>query len=198
MKTTRCKLTFPLAGALSVIVLGCEGASPGEDEAMSPVAEETRDLEEALEDPAPDQLESLEQSVEKTTQKLARLEEQMARTKTGISDEVLEERDELKAAMREQQTRVREKIQEAARAAQRYNELNDRATRLLERTAPPEIEAEVAVTIAKFPAKIDLEASAEDRVIELERNEISGTGEDGPSVEAQRGSPNEGDGEDER
>lgn len=167
------KIRFTLApAAVALAVMACQGSDEPErdDYDDSPIAEATEDLREAAEDRDEGDAEELRASFEDTKKKLAKLRERMARADQGVTEEVMEERRELKEAMRTQMEDVREQIAEAEAAARAYNQLNDEAAKLLEETAPPNVEAQVEVRLRELPSKIDVSAKKQVERIEYETN----------------------------
>ena len=145
------------------------------------MAEEAEDLEEAMKADNEARLEDLRASVDDSKSKLARLQEKMARAKSGATEEVLEEREDLREAMRAQMNAVQRQIRQSVKAAREYNEMNDQATKLLQESAPPNVRAKVEVDVETMPPKIDVGANEHEATIRYETNPV---GRDRDSKEA--------------
>lgn len=175
------RITF---GAASFVVaaIGCvdsTGGSSGEVEG-SRIAEETADLKEAVENRDGRDVDELKTSVEETKEKLASLREQLARAHEGLSDEIMKERRELQAAMRQQMEQVKRKLAEAENAARRYNRLNDEAIELLAETAPPNVKAEVEVRLRELPSRVNIDSTTRVEEIEYETNQLQPKADETP------------------
>jgi hypothetical protein len=68
---------------------------------------------------------------------VAQLEAKLALAERGVTDEVVEERQELKEAVRQQENEVRREVTEAQRAAQVHSTDSERARSELEATKAP-------------------------------------------------------------
>jgi len=95
---------------------------------------------------------SLEQQLTDAKAEVARLEEQLAMARQGVTTDVLKERNDLNNALHDQQKRVVKEVNEAESVARVHNEDTERARKELERTQPAQrVEARVKTETTVVP-----------------------------------------------
>lgn len=113
-------------GLLLAAGLGLMGCDKSND-----VKEEIQELEQAQQQ-APQEAQELQQELEQKKQEIANLEEKLALAKQGVTDEVREEKKDVKEAMKEQAEDVRDEIQEAQGLAQEHRAESEQAAQKLQ------------------------------------------------------------------
>jgi uncharacterized protein YoxC len=122
-----CALT-----ATSILTFACEDS----------VQDEMQDLREAREGTQAE-VDELRQELQASKERVKQLEKDLAMAERGVTQDVLEERQELGEALKEERQEVRGELNEAQQEAQEHNKKIDASKGALEQTTPPEVEAQV-------------------------------------------------------
>jgi hypothetical protein len=150
--------------AAGVSLSGCDRESK--------IADEVGDLREAQQN-SPKVAADLEQELARAKAEVVRLEEQLALARQGVTNDVIEERKELKNALNEQQKEVKEEITEAQKAAQQHNTESEVAQQELQRTQAKEVvKAQVRTETQVTPIGKEVEIHREQTSIPIETNRV--------------------------
>jgi hypothetical protein len=148
---------------LTVLAVGGVACNPGSD-----VNREAQDLKEA-EQESPQVAQELRNELEKSKAQVAKLEEKLALAEQGVTDRVLEERKDLKEAVKAEEQEVNTEVKEAQGAAQRLNQDSERARTQLERTQNAQrVQAEVTTQRKAVPAGSEVEVVKEQKQVPVE------------------------------
>jgi hypothetical protein len=151
--------------AASLSVLGCnKGAN---------VEKEVEDLREAQQN-SPNVEKQLQDQLANAKSEVVRLEEKAALAKQGVTDEVVEERQELKEALKKQENEVREEVKEAQGAAAAHNQDSQKAVQHLEKSQPTQrVEARVKTETTSVPTGSKVEVTREQQQIPIENSKLT-------------------------
>jgi hypothetical protein len=155
-----------IVGALvaSLTVLGC---NKGEN-----VEKEVEDLREAQQN-SPNVEKQLQEQLTNAKSEVVRLEEKAALARQGVTDEVVEERQELKEALKKQEQEVREEVKEAQGAAADHNTDSQKALQHLEKSQPTEqVQARVKTETTTTPTGSKVEVTREQQQIPIENSKM--------------------------
>jgi hypothetical protein len=129
------------------------------------VEQETRELREA-QNQSPEVMKQLQADLDHAKAEVIRLEKKLALARQGITDDVLEEREDVEHALREQGRKVQGEVNEAKREAELNNRDVANATERLRQTQPPaRVEAQVR-------SSSNVDPSPPPQVGTLERQEV--------------------------
>lgn len=135
------------------------------------VNEEVKELERAKQE-SPEVAQDLRQQLEEKKAEVVQLEEKLALAERGVTDRVMEERNELKAAVKEQEKDLQREVKEAQGAARVHNTSAERARQELEATkSPGHVEAEVKTERTMIPSDTHVEVQKERREVPIETTE---------------------------
>lgn len=126
-------------------------------------------------------VQDLEQRLEEAKAEVIRLEEKLALARQGVTDEVIEKRQDLQEALKSQEAQVRNEVSEAQKEAKEYNSQSAAARKQLEETQPGQAQAKIRTESIITPTPVDVEMQSERESIELERVNVSGRDEPQPS-----------------
>lgn len=160
-------LTLMLGVVLALGTTACDRDEGGAGDVES----ELQDLQEAREQ-APQVTQDLQQQLQEAKAEVVRLEEELALAQQGITDEVLEEREDLAEALAAQQQDVRQEIGETREEAQRYNQISDQARQALQETQGAAVEARVDVDTQVTEQPGEIESQRVETTIPLETTEV--------------------------
>lgn len=139
------------------------------------IDDESKDLQEAQRE-APKVASELQKELNSAKAEVIRLEQKLAMAKQGVTDEVLEERAELKEALKREGQHVREEVNEAQGAARELNADSERARQQLERTQPQRVEAKLNTETQVVPSTSTVQVTKEQVQVPIERTQVVETG----------------------
>ena len=154
-------------GPLFASVLGVLGCDRG-----TRVEHEMKELQEAQQE-SPQVANQLQRDLEKAKSDVVRLEEKVALAKQGVTDEVVEERNDVKEALKRQEEHVREEVAEAQGAAAAHNQAAGKAVQQLEKTQPAQrVEATVKTETRNVPTGASVEVNREQQQVPIENTRV--------------------------
>jgi TolA-binding protein len=118
-------------------ILAVAGISGAACNRGSEVDTEIKELKQA-EQASPQVAQDLRQQLDQKKAELVRLEEKVALAERGVTDKVVQERNDVKRAVERQEQHVKNEVKEAQGASQVYDVEAERARKELEATKPPE------------------------------------------------------------
>ena len=144
------------------------GASMAGCDRTSDVNQEVKDLERAKQE-SPEVAQDLRGQLEEKKAEVAKLEEKLALAEQGVTDRVVQERNELKQAVKEQEKDVQQEVKEAQGAAQTHNVNAERARQQLEATkSPGRVEAQVRTERTMIPNDTKVEVETQRREVPID------------------------------
>jgi len=148
---------------LLLVMLGTAGCNRDTE-----VRQEVKELEEARQE-SPGVAQDLRKEIQDKKAEVAQLEEKLALAERGVTDEVLEERRDLKEAVREQENEVRREVNEAQGAAQVHTAESERARVALEATKTPgRVQTEVHSGHTVVPGSTEVEVQRQQEQVPID------------------------------
>lgn len=142
------------------------------------IRSEVEDLKEARQETG-QVVQDLQQQLQEAKAQVARLEERLTLARQGVTDEVLEERQDLQEAVKNEQADLRQNVNEIQKEAQQQNAAASAAERQLEQTQPAEVETRVNTETQVTRQPSDVDVATERETIEVERVNVSGQDKEG-------------------
>lgn len=162
---SRQRLWFSLGmGAVMALSTACQ--DEGGD-----VKSELADLQQAREK-APEVAQEIRGDLQEAEKEVERLSEKLAMAERGITDDVLEEREDVVQALNKKGENVEGNIGEARETAQEFNQAAIEAEQALEETQAGEVEAELQTETRVQPVETDVERTRVETSIPVERLRI--------------------------
>ena len=156
-----------IVGALLTLGLCAGGCSSD-----TRVTHELKQLKQAEQD-SPKVASEIQKDLDKAKAEVVRLEEELALAKQGITKDVLEERKDLKDALKAQSDDVQEEIIVAKRASREHTSQADVARNELERTMHKEhVEARVRTETQVTPVQNDVTVQKQTTTIPVENAQV--------------------------
>lgn len=152
----------------SIWLLLIAGLATAGCDRKSEVNEEVNDLKQAQQE-SPEVAQELRQELEERKAEVAKLQEKLTLAERGVTDRVVEERNELKEAVKRQEQNVNREVKEAQGAAQGLNTDAERARRELEATkGPGRVEAQVNTEQTVTPTENTVEVQKQQQNVPIE------------------------------
>jgi colicin import membrane protein len=157
-----------------LLVAGLSLALFGACEQQQDVSGQVEDLREAREG-TDAEAQRLQNELDEAKKEVAELERQLALAREGVTDDVLQERQELQESLQEQREEVKGEVDEAQQEAERHRQESEAARQELEDTAPPkDVKTKVESEAEVVPGEQGVQQEKEQRQIEIERTEVEG------------------------
>jgi uncharacterized protein (DUF342 family) len=159
--------TRHIIGAMAVLALAVLGCNRRDD-----VRQEVQDLHEA-EQAAPKKAQELQQQLDDAKTHVAQLEQKLTLARQGVTDDVLRARQELKSAVKQDEHRVNEEVQQAQGAANQHNQDLQKAQKAREQTQPAgRVETEVKTETHVVPTDKNTGVVHERQAVPIDRTRM--------------------------
>lgn len=160
----------------TALMFGCGLLVAPACERENEVEDELADLHEARQ--RTDQVAGeLQQELEVAKRDVERLEEKLELARRGVTDEVIEERGELKEALAQQEQQVKAEIRQAQQEAAQHNTATEKVRSTLQETVPAQVDTQVSTQTQVVPGQTDIQSETRTATIQVENMNVEEEGE---------------------